>query len=87
MAAYVFATDPLQELALTDNVQNVINPVRIQEGLAPYPDNQAYVTAMTDAILAPMVSDYQSRDRQLVMVAYAAANLVVQLQVRTDLDV
>jgi hypothetical protein len=86
MAEYVFATDPLQELALTDNVQYVINPSRIAEGLPPYPDNQAYVTSVTSLILGPMVADYQSRDRQTVMEAYTGADLDVQAQVRTDLD-
>jgi hypothetical protein len=87
MAAYVFSTDPLQELALTDSVQNVINPSRIHEGLTPYPDNQAYVDAVTSLVLDPIVSDYESRDRQLVMEAYSAADLAVQSQVRTDLAV
>lgn len=87
MGEYVFATDPLQELALTDNVQDVINPSRVAEGLPPYPDNQSYITSVTSLILGPMVADYQSRDRQKVMDAYAGADLASQSQVRTDLDV
>lgn len=59
MATYTVTTTDLQDAALSAHVAQE-NVRRRQEGLEPYADNQAYVTARVDDVLLPLVEAYMS---------------------------